>query len=139
MGAMISAADVVRRHRMGSAVILGVALVTCAVCIAVRSNAWTNATVAVLGALALTELVVAKRFEGLTEAATLRREIHLMRWAPLWYGLPMTAAPLLMVEGASRMVGEHAPLPIVVAVVAVGVGAMILTRVAMHQLERQLS
>jgi hypothetical protein len=136
---MTHASDVIRQHRTNAFLGLGVALFAGTVCFAIASNAWTNAGIAVIVGMTLIELQFSRRIAGPTDADTLRREIRLMRWAPLWYAVPMTAAPLLMIEGASRMVGEHAPMPIVAAVLAVGVGALISIYVAMRRLERELS
>ena len=140
MSAMVSAADVVRRHRRDGAGVSAVTLLVIVVCVATQqSNAWTNAAIALLAATAAMDLLISIRVAGPTNAVTLRREVWLLQWAPLWYCVPMTAAPLLFIEGASRMVDEHAPMPIVGAVLAVSAGAAISIELTRRRLARQLS
>ena len=135
----MTSAAIVRRHRIELGFTLSVAVFIAALCVALESNGWMHASVAVMAATALLDLGIAMRIEGPTEAETVRREIQLLRWAPLTHAAPMIAATLLMCEGASRLVGEHTPRPIVAAVLGVGLVVVIANQIAIRQLERQLS
>jgi hypothetical protein len=132
---MTSAAGIVRRHRLEFVFMLGVAVCVAALSFALGSNGWMHASIAVLAASALLDLGIAMRIEGPTDRATLRRELELMRWAPITHAAPMILATLLYCEGASRMVGEHTPQPILAVVLAVGLAAVIANRIAIRQLE----
>jgi hypothetical protein len=136
MAPMFSAAEVVRHYRMGFAVTLLASVLVAVACIAMPSNAWMHASAALLAATALTDLFVARWVAAPTDADTLRREIRLLRWSPLWYVLPMVGAPLLLVEGVSRLLGEHTPLPIAWAVLGVGIGTAIVCQLEARKLAR---
>jgi hypothetical protein len=135
---------VTRRNRLERSVGVGVVLLVGAACIAFPSNGWMWVSLALLASATIADFAMLRtpatdaiEPDAARYAQELRRQSRLLRWARVWYVGPLIVVTILFVEGACRLVGEHVPLPIVGAVLAVGALVAIVNLVESQRLARR--
>ena len=70
-------------------------------------------------------------------ARQLARQGRLLRWAPVWYVLPLIVVSLSFLEGIGRLQDEHAPMGLALPIVGFGIAVAALNVRTARKLEQR--